>query len=112
VVRVRLEIAEGYHVTAHEPGVPGMSGLELRCTGEGVHLEVDYPPAVPLRVDFQAEELRVHEGSVELRARLRRAGDLAGEPRLALDWQACREDACLPPAEQILPLTIEQEPGL
>lgn len=108
-VRVRLDIASGYHVNAHEPGVADLTGLELRLTGEGVHLEVDYPPAIPWRPTFTAEEVRVHEGSIELRARMRRTGKLSAEPKLVLRWQACRDDACLAPAEQTVGLSIVEE---
>jgi hypothetical protein len=49
VLRVSLKIDKGYHLNAHEPGVAGLVGLSVRVVGQGLTLEVEYPPGEPFR---------------------------------------------------------------
>ncbi|RKZ12804.1 hypothetical protein DRQ32_02905, partial [bacterium] len=109
VVTIRLEIADGFHVNAHEPGDPGLTGLSLVLVGEGVELEVEYPAGTPLQAEFSENEILVYTGSVEFKAHVRKTGAAPGRPRLLLRWQACDDQVCLAPAEDVLPVLIGEE---
>ena len=110
---IRIEIEEGYHINAHEPGLDMLTGLEVRVEGSGaVELEAAYPagdeyrgPAVP-----EAEDpVLVHTGAVEFVVRLRRAAGAAwsGRPMLVATYQVCTETACLRPTTVELDVAID-----
>jgi uncharacterized protein YyaL (SSP411 family) len=103
---VRIQIAEGFHLNAHEPGDAGLSNLELVAVGGGIGIEVDYPPGAPLQTTFSDGEIQVHEGELRLRgvARVAATGSPGGQ--LVLKWQACDESVCLAPEEEVLPVVL------
>ncbi len=102
---VVLSIAAGLHVHAHEPGMEGLAGLELRLEdGDGLALEVEHPAGRPHHGPLG--ETRVHADAVAIPLRLRRTGPVAGEPRLVLRVQACTESECRAPQALAVPTRI------
>jgi uncharacterized protein YyaL (SSP411 family) len=100
---VVLSIGAGLHVHAHEPGQPGLAGLDLELEdAAGVELEVDHPPgrahAGPLG------ETRIHTDAVAIPLRFRRTGPVGGTPRLIVRVQACSDTACRAPQRIEVPV--------
>jgi hypothetical protein len=103
---IQLIIDEGWHVNANPASLPFLipTAVEFR---DGVQPErIDYPPGKAFHPAFSDEALSVYEGRVEIKARLVREGDLAAAS-VAVRYQACDHQRCLPPAVSQLRLTEE-----
>ena len=110
--RVEIEIDEGWHVNANPASldflipttIEGVDGLETR--------PIEYPKGQRFRPAFVSDPIEVYEGRLEIPVEL--AGDVRDgrtavgaeerqdEPRVALRFQACDEERCLPPHRAIL----------
>ena len=102
-VVLRLEIDSGYHINAHEPGKDELLGLMVQVRGtQGLVGTVEYPAG-----ELYRESIRVHARSLELPIRLKKTGPLTGGAAVAVRWQACTDELCLPPVSVQLPLTID-----
>ena len=96
-LRLRIHIASGFHLNAHAAN-QNMIATQLHLDA-AVQVEVDsidYPPGEERSFAFSDEPLRVYEGDVD--AVIRFKGPMTGQAPLvlALSYQACTEDACLP----------------
>ena len=89
---LRLRIAEGHHVNAHEPGASGLFGLDAEPRDEGVRIEAVWPTG---QVD--ASGVRVHSGVVTVPLRLLAPVPAPRPLRLKVRWQCCTDRACLAP---------------
>jgi uncharacterized protein YyaL (SSP411 family) len=105
-LRVSFRIDEGYHLNAHEPGVAGLVGLSVRVVGQGLELEVEYPPGEPFRNRLFADDLLVHTGVVTLPLTVRQTGSWQGRAALVVTYQVCTDQVCLQPVERGLPVAI------
>jgi uncharacterized protein YyaL (SSP411 family) len=103
---VVLRIGPGYHVNAHDPGLPELIGIDLRLVGTGLELEVDYPEGAPFQVQAFPRPIRVHSDEVRLPFTIRRTGEAAGRARCVLRYQVCTDEMCLRPATVVLPLVV------
>ncbi len=110
-LELRIEIDEGYHLNAHEPGVEGLVGLSVAVEGgAGVEVEAAYPEGSGYDGGFEAGgALMVYEGAFDLAVTLRRSGAWSGRPMLIVTYQACTDSACLPP--ETVELDIAIDPG-
>ena len=108
-ITVRLEISDGFHVNAHEPGDPGLRGLELRLVGEGVELKVEYPAGEPFTAPIFDNEIRVHSGITEIPVQVSRVGPLKERLRILLSYQVCNDQVCLAPVDEVLPVIFEAD---
>ena len=103
-VAVIAKIAPGFHVNAHQPSedylIPTKITAELPA---GLRIvETTYPRGVMRGFRFTKEQLRVYEGSFTVRMKLRaESGAPIGKQKIALTiaYQACNQDACLPPTK-------------
>ena len=130
---VRLDIERGVHVNAHDPGDESLVGLALEIVGaadpDALQLEVDYPPGKPFEMGGQRSA--VYEGRVMIPAMLRAmvgrpsrpsegrdarpttvatttsASSIAGQPMLALTYQACTATECRPPVRGQVPVMVK-----
>ena len=111
-VAVVAKITPGFHVNAHEPSEEYL--IPTKVTADlppGVVLvETAYPRGVMRAFRFSKTPLRVYETSFTVRMKLR--ADVAarlGAQKIGLtvDYQACNQDACLPPTK--VPATAELE---
>ncbi|QDU66383.1 DUF255 domain-containing protein [Engelhardtia mirabilis] len=93
-----LEITEGFHINAPDPGAIGLAGLELELSGApDVELEATLPDGEPFTGPLDDVILLVLEGRIEIPLALR--GDL-GDPeqvRLSVSYQVCDDRQCYPP---------------
>ena len=97
-----LRIAPGYHINAHEPGLPELTGLTVYLVGgHGLAADAEYPQG-----ELYEGEIRVHRGSITVPVALRRTGPWDGQAKLAVVFQACSDRACLAPTTTTVPVEI------
>ncbi len=97
-LRVRLAVADGWHVNAHPASLPFLipTTVEPAAPDGAPALRVEYPEGQALRPAFAPEAIQVYEGTVEFPVPL-----TDGEPapeRVAVRFQACDHQICLPPS--------------
>ncbi len=90
---VRLEIAEGWHIYAADPGGEGLIGTTIKAVGVE-RLEIEMPAGEPWQPSPEQPPIRVYEGALELHGRVVGAGEGAG---LEIRFQACDDHRCLAP---------------
>jgi thiol:disulfide interchange protein DsbD len=106
------KISPGFHINAHEPSedylIPTKILADLPL---GIALvETTYPRGVMRAFRFSKTPLRVYEGSFTVKMKLRAEAGAPLGPRkvgLTVGYQACNQDACLPPTK--IPATAEVE---
>jgi DsbC/DsbD-like thiol-disulfide interchange protein len=106
---VVAEIAPGYHINDHAPSLDYLIPTEVKLDptkpvsiGRAV-----YPKGVPRKFEFLDTPISVYQGKLLIGVLVRVDANAApGVYTLkgALNYQACNEHACLPPAS--LPLTL------
>lgn len=115
-VAVVAEILKGFHINANKvlqdyliptavnlPTMPGLSVLASR-----------YPEGKLRKFPFSTERMSVYEGRVLFRLKLEAQGELPLGTRtlpVELQYQACNDQACLPPAKIQVPLQFEVVPA-
>jgi len=103
-IAVVAKISPGFHINAHQPSEDYL--IPTKVTADltpGVLLvETTYPRGVMRAFRFSKTPLRVYEGSFTVRMRLRASGTAPLGPQkigLTVGYQACNQDACLPPTK-------------
>src|ERR1700676_4932843 len=111
-IAVVARITPGFHVNAHEPSEEYL--IPTKVTADlppGVVLvETTYPRGMMRAFRFSKTPLRVYETSFTVRMKLRAgASTPLGTKKIGLTvgYQACNQDACLPPTK--VPATAELE---
>ncbi len=109
---VVAEARPGFHINAHEVSEDYLipTTLEAELPPGFRVLGTVYPPGVLRSFKFSAAKLRVYEGRVTLRMKLEAAPDAPLGRRqlpLTLRYQACSQEACLPPVK--IPVTVQLE---
>ncbi len=113
-VRIRLDVAEGWHVNAN----PASAEFLIATTADvrsDLPIEVsriDYPEPTRLRASYAETAIDVYEGVVEIIATCRLADGLEdgvaeGTVRALIAFQACDEQSCLRAAEKIVEISVE-----
>jgi thiol:disulfide interchange protein DsbD len=111
-VAVVAKISPGFHINAHQPSedylIPTKVTAELPA---GLFVvETNYPRGVMRAFSFSKTPLRVYEGSFTILMKLRTNGTAPIGPQkinLTVGYQACNQEACLPPTK--IPVTAELE---
>lgn len=111
-VFVMVQVAEGWHVNAHEPTLTSLVGTALDVAPrDGLRVEASYYPDPLFRTfGFTDDTLAVYEGDVALILAVRAATGLApGVHTLngSLRVQACNDRVCLRPSTVEVPLSVE-----
>jgi thioredoxin:protein disulfide reductase len=111
-VAVVAKVTPGFHVNAHEPSKDYLIPTKITANlPPGVVLvETTYPRGVMRGFRFANTPLRVYDGSFTVRMKLRAEGGAPLGPQkigLTIAYQACNQDACLPPTK--IPATAELE---
>jgi hypothetical protein len=96
-LRLELTIQHGFHIYAHEPGAAGLVATSLSVPAGA---RVEYPAGDERRPAFADESIRLYDGRVELAVRFPTPPRLP--LRLGLTYQACDEQACLPPVTKTI----------
>jgi thiol:disulfide interchange protein DsbD len=111
-IAVVAKISPGFHINAHEPSEDYLIPTKvLADLPPGIALvETTYPRGTMRAFRFSKTPLRVYESSFTVRMKLRaETGAPLGPKKIGLTvgYQACNQDACLPPAK--VPVTAELE---
>ena len=111
-IAVVAKISPGFHINAHVPSEDYL--IPTKITADlppGVFLvETTYPRGVMRAFRFSKTPLRVYEGSFTVKMKLRVNGSAPLGPQkltLTIAYQACNQDACLPPTK--IPVTADLE---
>jgi uncharacterized protein YyaL (SSP411 family) len=111
-VQIRLQIADGHHINAPDPGIDGLTGLKIEIVGAaGLEAQAEYPePELYEGVAVNPasdERLMVYSSVVEIPVNLVRTGAVVvGEPRLQISYQVCTETECLAPKTGTIDIRI------
>jgi hypothetical protein len=101
---VRLELPDGVHVNAHEPGDAALVGLSVALLdGDGIELRVNYPNG-----EKGPGGTSVHRGAITIPVELKRSGSGSGRPAILVTYQPCTDRECLRPVTRAVPVTIRR----
>jgi thiol:disulfide interchange protein DsbD len=111
-IAVVAKISPGFHINAHEPSEEYLIPTKIMADlPPGIALvETTYPRGVMRAFRFSKTPLRVYEGSFTVKMKLHTASAAPLGPKkigLTIGYQACNQDACLPPTK--IPATAEIE---
>jgi thioredoxin:protein disulfide reductase len=111
-IAVVAKISPGFHINAHQPSEDYL--IPTKITADllpGVFLvETTYPRGVMRAFRFSKTPLRVYEGSFTVMMKLRANESAPIGPQklpLTVGYQACNQDACLPPTKIQLTADLE-----
>jgi thioredoxin:protein disulfide reductase len=111
-IAVVAKISPGFHVNAHVPSEDYLIPTKVMADlSPGVFLvETTYPRGVMRAFRFSKTPLRVYEGSFTVLMKLRANGSAPIGPQkigLTVGYQACNQDACLPPTKLSVTADVE-----
>jgi len=111
-IAVVAKISPGFHINAHQPSEDYLIPTKVMADlSPGIFVvETTYPRGVMRAFRFSKTPLRVYEGSFTVMMKLRANGTAPLGPQkigLTIGYQACNQDACLPPTK--VPVTAELE---
>ncbi len=111
-IAVVAKISPGFHINAHMPSEDYLIPTKVMTDlSPGVFLvETTYPRGVMRAFRFSKTPLRVYEGSFTVRMKLRVNGSAPLGPQkigLTVGYQACNQDACLPPTKLSVTADLE-----
>ncbi len=116
---ILVQIDPGFHVIAADMSVPGESAPDLLDAlvpfridihnGSGIAAYADYPQGTPYGVPDVGRVLVYSGGGrLEIPVVLERNGDWKGNPLLIVRYQACTDNACLPPMVVELDIALDR----
>jgi thiol:disulfide interchange protein DsbD len=111
-VAIVAKISPGFHINAHVPSEDYLIPTKVTAAlPAGLFVvETNYPRGVMRAFSFSKTPLRVYEGSFTILMKLRTNGSApVGRQKinLTVGYQACNQDACLPPTK--IPVVAELE---
>src|SRR5579862_209961 len=111
-VAIVAKISPNFHINAHVPSEDYLIPTKVTADlAPGIFLvETTYPRGVMRAFQFSKTPLRVYEGSFTVMMKLRTGGTAPIGPQkiaLTLAYQACNQEACLPPTK--IPVTADLE---
>ena len=111
-IAVVAKISPGFHVNAHQPSEDYLIPTKITMDPlPGVFVvETTYPRGVMRAFRFSKTPLRVYEGSFTVKMKVRANESVPlGVKKLGLTvgYQACNQDACLPPTKVQLTADLE-----
>jgi len=113
-LKIALEIDDGYHIVAAEPGDSEAAKLLLPLRvgltkGQGIAVYADYPEGTKYGID-SVGSFNVNAGRVEFEVAIEKApgvGVAPGAPVIGVSFQACNDTACQAPQTVELDIDIE-----
>ena len=95
-LHVHLDIADGFHVSAHDAAA-GLTATQLSVGGDAAVAGIDYPRGTDVRFAFDDESVRVYTARPTITVRFSADVPDGTAVPLALAFQPCDDRACLPP---------------
>ena len=103
---VTLIPRRGYHLNANDPGSTEVVPLSFQLAdADGLAFAPVYPPGTAFGVGGQT--ILVHEQAVTIALLIQRVGNVTGQPRLMVTYQACNDAACLAPVTEEVAVKIK-----
>jgi uncharacterized protein len=110
--KIAIEIDQGYHIVAAEPGESQAAKLLLPLRvgliqGQGIAIYADYPPGTPYGLD-SVGTFNINKDRIEFEVAIEKApgiGPTPGAPIIGVSFQACDDSTCQAP--QTVELDIE-----
>jgi len=106
-VTVTLKIDEGWHAYANPPGLedlePVQTTVTLKPTVKPEEVKVDYPKGKVIN-DPALGKYNVYEGTVTIKATVRRAAGDTSPLEVTVKFQTCNDKQCLLPATKTIKL--------
>lgn len=100
-MKLRIEVKQGYHVNSNKPADEYLIPLKLSFDTTPLELvSVHFPQPKMEKYAFAEKPLSVYSGAFEIVAKVRAKPDARAGMNFAnakLRYQACTENACLPP---------------
>jgi thiol:disulfide interchange protein DsbD len=111
-IAVVAKISPGFHINAHMPSEDYLIPTKILADlSPGVFLvETTYPRGVMRAFRFSKTPLRVYEGSFTVQMKMRASATAPLGPQkiaLTVGYQACNQDACLPPTKLSVTADLE-----
>jgi thiol:disulfide interchange protein DsbD len=111
-VAVVAKISPGFHINAHVPSEDYLIPTKIVADLPPglLVVETTYPHGVMRAFRFSKTPLRVYEGSFTVRMKMRATGTAPLGPQkigLTVGYQACNQDACLPPTKLSVTADLE-----
>ena len=111
-VKVRLELAEGWHINANPSSwdllIP--TTVSIRPDASVEILSVTYPEGTPFHADWRETPIAVYEGDVTIKMKLKlKPGETIEKAfplKIDVRYQACDAHRCLPPSTATIPLWV------
>lgn len=103
VVKLTMQMADGWHINAHKPLQSYLIGTEINQVNGDPISGLDYPEAVTRKLGFDRNELALYEGDVSLSIPVEKLGGGKTEDASAtvisfdVNLQACNDTTCLAP---------------
>jgi thiol:disulfide interchange protein DsbD len=118
---LEITIRSPYHINADIPSEDYLIGttIDFKSVSGVVFSKLAFPPAKMRRFSFSENPLAVYEGIVKVTAEIALAADFKGDEVAiegTVDYQACNDESCLPPAEaaftKIIPVEVASGAGI
>ncbi len=114
-ILVRLDILPGWHINAHAPSQAFLIPTRLELDQpRGFAVEERWPAPQTRRLRIANTPLELYEGQIEVVLRVRVGVDVAPGVYLVrgkLQYQACNDEVCIPPATVELEFPVEVTAG-
>jgi len=113
-VVLTLQVKEGWHVYAHNPGVENLkpTTVSLAPDQDASLVKADYPAGdVRVLASSGSEKVALYEGTTKLPLRLRlgeHASKIPSRLVLKVGYQACNDRSCLAPASLTVTISTDQ----
>lgn len=110
-VQARVRVDSTWHINAHKPHEEFLIPTTVTAKSASLSLvTVDYPPAKDIKLGFSEQPLAVYEGDfkVALTFQVGENATVGKETvKISLEYQACNNQSCMPPASSTASLTIQ-----
>lgn len=112
--KIALEIDDGFHIVAAEPGDSDAAKLLLPLRvglikGQGIAIYADYPAGESFGLD-SVGTFNINSGRIEFEVAIEKApgvGVAPGAPVIGVSFQACNDSACQAPQAVELDIAVE-----
>ena len=112
-VPVSIRIRRGYHINSSQPNDPYLIPTVLTWDDAPLRVgSITYPPPEEVRYEFSDKPLSVYSGRVEIVTTFEVSGVPSGAGKLSgsFRFQACNDEACLPPRTRPVTVPLRSRP--
>ncbi|HTL28738.1 MAG TPA: protein-disulfide reductase DsbD domain-containing protein, partial [Tepidisphaeraceae bacterium] len=98
-LKLKLHILPGFHINAHE-AAKDLIATHVMVDPPHLVEATDYAPGELQRFAFAEAPIRVYTGEASIAIRFKQALTKESQLRVAIQYQACDDSACLPPVRK------------